>query len=467
MKKGWIFNLIMVLFMFSCGSKENNKVNTTFIGDKGEVKLIVFAPGHFHASLLQKENIDQVNDTVYVYAQEGPEVEQYLKNITSYNSRNDNPTNWDVKVYTGDDFWSKMLNEKRGNVVVLSGKNQDKTEFILSSVNYEMNVLSDKPMAINKHDFVLLEQAYENAEANGVILYDMMTERYELLNIIEKELINDPDFFGELDLGSTDNPAIKMNSGHHFYKDVSGVPTIRPAWYYDVEQQGEGIVDVTTHLIDLVNWKCFPNQSINYREDVEMIDADRWPTEISLDEFSKSTGTPTFPKYLNKYLVDDKLHVYANGIIKYKVKDANVELKVEWDYYGPNQGADTYSSTIRGTKASTIMLQGEEQNYRRQLYVKKNDNLKQDEFLKNIEKAISKLQESYPFISFSQSEEDSSLYLIDIPVENRTGHESHFKNVAEAYFNFLVNKNMPDWEIPNTIAKYYITTKALEIAQSK
>ncbi|MFQ8805711.1 MAG: putative oxidoreductase C-terminal domain-containing protein [Alistipes indistinctus] len=32
----------------------------------------------------------------------------------------------------------------------------------------------------------------------------------------------------------------------------------RPAWYYDVTQQGEGIADVTTHLIDLAAWKCFP-----------------------------------------------------------------------------------------------------------------------------------------------------------------------------------------------------------------
>ena len=99
----------------------------TFTGEEGEVKLIVFAPGHFHASLLQKERLPQVNDTVFVYAPDGPETDQYLKNIDQYNSRKENPTSWNVNLYQEDDFWDRMLSEKRGNVVVLSGKNQDKT----------------------------------------------------------------------------------------------------------------------------------------------------------------------------------------------------------------------------------------------------------------------------------------------------------------------------------------------------
>jgi hypothetical protein len=58
-------------------------------------------------------------------------------------------------------------------------------------------------------------------------------------------------------------------------------------------------------------------------------------------------------------------------------------------------------------------------------------------------------------------------YLIDIPAENREGHESHFKQVAESFFVFLVNHDMPEWEKTNTLAKYYITTKAVEVAKEK
>ena len=84
-----------------------------------------------------------------------------------------------------------------------------------------------------------------------------MTERYDILNIIEKRTITKKELFGELQQGSPESPSITMESVHHFFKNVSGKPLIRPAWYYDTAQQGEGIADVTTHLIDLVQWQCF------------------------------------------------------------------------------------------------------------------------------------------------------------------------------------------------------------------
>ncbi|MCB6666162.1 putative oxidoreductase C-terminal domain-containing protein, partial [Phocaeicola dorei] len=79
-------------------------------------------------------------------------------------------------------------------------------------------------------------------------------------------------------------PSVIMESVHHFFKTVSGKPLIRPAWYYDVEQQGEGIADVTTHLIDLINWQCFPDKTIHYQSDVTVNAAKHWATPITLAE---------------------------------------------------------------------------------------------------------------------------------------------------------------------------------------
>lgn len=62
-------------------------------------------------------------------------------------------------------------------------------------------MLSDKPLAINKKDFDLLIQAYQLAKERKLLLYDLMTERYDILNIIEKALLNNPDLFGELQKG--------------------------------------------------------------------------------------------------------------------------------------------------------------------------------------------------------------------------------------------------------------------------
>jgi hypothetical protein len=45
------------------------------------------------------------------------------------------------------------------------------------------------------------------------------------------------------------------------------------------------------------------------------------------------------------------------------------------------------------------------------------------------------------------------------------GHEAHFGQVTEAYFRYLVAGELPPEEVPNTLAKYFITTRALELSR--
>jgi hypothetical protein len=44
------------------------------------------------------------------------------------------------------------------------------------------------------------------------------------------------------------------------------------------------------------------------------------------------------------------------------------------------------------------------------------------------------------------------------------GHEEHFARVTKNFLEYLRKGNMPAWEVPNMLAKYYTTTKALELA---
>lgn len=464
MKKGWIISVVGLL-LFSCMEKNSNSPEnqTIFTGETGEIKLNVLAPGHFHANLLQKSSMPQVNDSVFVYATKDAGLEQYLTAIHSFNQRDAAPTRWEETVYTGEDFLERMITDKKGNVVVLAGNNRDKTEYILAAVDAGLHVLSDKPMAINQEDFFLLEEAYSNAEAKEVLLYDMMTERYDLLNVIEKKLINDLDFFGELQTGTPEEPAVYMESVHHFYKEVAGSPLVRPAWYYDVEQQGEGIADVTTHLIDLLFWKCFPSQPIDYRRDIGEVSANHWPTDITLSQFIRSTGATNFPGYLQKDLEDDILKVYANGTIHFDVKGHHAGLKVLWNWQAPEGSGDMFMSEIKGTQAILRTEQGKAQGFVKQLYVQRPVDIEEEHFKENLERCISTLQASYPFLSYTPTANEDT-YLINIPLENREGHESHFKHVAESFFGFLVNRDMPAWEKANTLAKYYITTRAVKMA---
>lgn len=91
-KNTFIFSLIIV-FLFACTNKQN-PTTMQFTGQDGEVKLMVINPGHFHASLLQKNANSRVNDTIYVYAPEGEELNQYINAIEGFNTREDSPTAW-------------------------------------------------------------------------------------------------------------------------------------------------------------------------------------------------------------------------------------------------------------------------------------------------------------------------------------------------------------------------------------
>ncbi|HRQ50894.1 MAG TPA: putative oxidoreductase C-terminal domain-containing protein, partial [Agriterribacter sp.] len=217
------FNTILFLALLTgataCRSSGDKKPGS--VKDSSMVRLITLDPGHFHAALVQKVSYPGVDTTVHIYAPEGPELQSYLSLVNRYNERADNPTHWNEQVYTGSDFAEKMLEEKRGNVVVLSGNNRLKTDYIQRAVAAGLNVLADKPMAINSTNFTKLVEAFDGAGKKNVLLYDIMTERSEITNILQQELIHQPGLFGELTKGTEKDPAVMIESVHYFYKNVS------------------------------------------------------------------------------------------------------------------------------------------------------------------------------------------------------------------------------------------------------
>lgn len=449
--------LIAPFILFSCGpATKKEEVKT----DSGMVKLITIDPGHFHAALVQKIMYDQVSADVHVFAPEGPDVQQHLGRIESYNTRTDNPTKWNEIVYTGPDFFEKMMETRPGNVVVLSGNNRKKAEYITKSVDAGLNVLADKPMIIRPEDFPVLEAAFRSASEKGVLLYDIMTERYEVTTILQKLLSLKPEVFGTLQKGTEKEPAVSKISVHHFSKLVSGAPLKRPAWFFDVEQQGEGIVDVTTHLVDLVQWECFPDQILN-PSDITMISARRWPTLLTAEDFKNVTGFDTYPDYLSKDVKDGKLNVFANGEMIYKIKDVFAKVSVEWHFMPPAGAGDTHYSVMRGSNCDLVIKQGADEKYVPTLYV---ENIKapQEEFTSKLKEAIATL----PYDSITVETTGKSLK-INIPAKYRVTHEDHFGQVTAKYLEFLKAGKMPEWEVPNMITKYYTTTSALKMAKGE
>lgn len=422
------------------------------------VRFITLDPGHFHAALIQKDMYEQVSPVVHVYAPEGAGLAAYLKLVTQYNNRPSAPTHWDEKVYSGAGYLDRMLEEKPGNVVVIAGNNRRKTEYISEAVKAGLNVLADKPMAIDARGFELLQSAFETARKNKVLLYDIMTERYEITNILQRALAQDPTVFGHLEKGSVGNPAVVKESVHHFYKNVSGSPLVRPAWYYDVTQEGEGIVDVTTHLVDLVQWCCFPDVALDYRKDIRMLTARRWPTHITLQQFQRSTGEATFPPFLLKDIKDSILDVYANGEMNYTIQGVHAKVAVTWNYQAPEGTGDTHYSIIRGSLANLVIRQGKEQQYKPVLYVEPIVNVT-SKYETALQLATDRLQQICPGLSLKKT---TAGWQMVIPPN--LGHEEHFAQVTKKFLQYLLQGNMPVWEIPNMLAKYYTTTQAIALA---
>ena len=377
--------------------------------------ITVVDPGHFHASLVQKFPLEGVSDTVFVYAPKGPELDSYLAAVEEFNTRSENPTHWVEQVYAGDDFLEKL--PQGGDFVVLAGNNAHKTDYILEAVRKGYNVLSDKPLAIDSDGYRKLRKAYSIAQKKGLVILDLMTERYDTLNIAARQIIADPQMFGT-------PVSASLESIHHFCKMVSGKPTRRPQWYYDVTQQGEGIADVTTHLIDILFWQCFPGCALK-PSDVKNLTASHYPTVITPEQFEMSTGA----------VVDAPFEVNSNGEMSFRIKGMDVKLAVRWDFVAPAGGGDTYQAVIVGTRGTVRFVQDATTGYVRELFYRP-----------------------------AGGEEEQ----IIIPSGERLGHEDHFNKVATSFLDYICRRReVPRWEVPNTITKYYITTTAVREANRR
>lgn len=422
---------------------------------KAPFTIMSLDPGHFHAGLIHKSMYPELDSTIYVFAPRGPELTDYLNRIASYNQREDSPTGWNIALTEGPDFLEKMISEKPGNVMVVAGKNDLKIDYITAAVENGIHVYADKPLVINLVGYQKLIKAFATAKEKKVMLYDIMTERYEIASVLQRELSMNAALFGELEDGTLENPAITKESVHHFFKYVSGQPLIRPDWFFDVSIEGHGIVDVTTHLVDLIQWEAFPDQILDTTA-VDMLAAKTWATPLDLEQFQRVTGKTTFPDFLQKAIKGEKLEVLSNGEMNYTLKGKHAKVSVIWNYEAPEGTGDTHYSMMRGTKANLIIRQGIAEDFKPTLYV---------QLLRGEKRVLedlinTELQAKYSGLALTELENGE--YRVEIPEAFRVGHEAHFGQVTERFLSYLKAGKMPDWEVPNMIVKYYTTTKALE-----
>ncbi|MEA2062590.1 MAG: putative oxidoreductase C-terminal domain-containing protein [Gemmatimonadota bacterium] len=460
-----VLGLFIIILAGGC-VQEDMTGKTTAQKPKPELhRFMILDPGHFHAGLvLKRPSYEGVSSLVDIYAPVGEDFVGHMSRVAPFNTRKENPAQWKYQIYLGEDYARKMLEEGAGDIVLLSGRNNEKIDRILASVKAGYNVLSDKPWVIDPAKFPVLEEALALANQKGLIAYDIMTQRYGITSIMQRLIMNHEPVFGKIAKGSPQDPAVVKKSVHHFSKLVAGKPLVRPWWYFDTSIQGEGIVDVNTHLVDITFWLLQPDVAIDYKTDIEMISAEHWPTVVTPKQFTHVTRKPEFPPgfELDK---DGNLPCYCNGKMVFSLMGVHVELEVAWNYEAPKGTGDTHYSIIKGTKANLLLLQGKEQNFRPELYLEPAAGTDRQALGKELESFIASVAaDKYPGVSVV---DEGGRWRIEIPKKHHKGHEAEFGKVTGQFLKYLDGAPMPDWEVPNMLAKYYVTTKALELCRAQ
>ena len=395
--------------------------------------LLFLEPGHFHAALTLRVPNPRVDRSVHLYAAPGPERDAFIALVRAFNSRADDPTHWDLRVHESADPERALTEERRGAAVILAGRNQPKLGAIARLHAAGFHVLADKPWLTDGAALPDLERA----TAGWPLAMDVMTFRHEVVAALTRRAAASRALFGELD-ASSDEPAIDIRSVHHLLKVVNGAPLRRPAWYYDTRVQGDGLVDIQSHMTDQAQWLVGDEAGFDYRRDFALEGADRWSTPVPLDLFRASTGRDRFPDALREQVTGGVLALACNGEIRYRLRGITVRQRAEWGQREPEGGGDAHGATVRGTEAAIVARHGPETGFRAELHVAPRD--AGARFDARLDEALAAWRRELPGLSRRPS---SLGHEIVIPDALHTPHEAHFAMVLDRFLDHVESAAWP------------------------
>lgn len=418
----------------------------------GRHTLLALDPGHFHAALTLRRQHERLHEDVYVYARPGPDVDAFVRLVESFNARPGDGTTWRLHVYRGADPLERLLQERRGEVAVIAGRNDVKLDAIARLHAAGINVLGDKPWLIAPAQLPLVREV----ASTRPLAMDIMTERHDVANRLQRALAAREDVFGgfRTDRGA---PAISIRSTHHLYKTVNGRALVRPEWYFDVKAQGEGITDVTTHLVDLAQW-FVGGAPLDADRDVKLTAARQWPTLIPRVLYARITGQSDFPPGSSADVVDDALAYLCNAEIDFAVRGVPVHVESIWDLEIPQGGGDLHWCSLQGAHADLVVEQSAMTRFVPELFVRPHRPV--TAYATALGVAIATLQPAFPGLAVDEA--DGGAFHVRIPQTLRTTHEQHFAAVLDQFLALVSGAPQPATLIPDLIAKYTLLAQAAQ-----
>jgi predicted dehydrogenase len=396
-------------------------------------RLLFLDPGHFHAALTLRVPHPRVADDIVVYAPDGPERRDFLALVDRFNGRG---TAWRVEVVTTDDPLGRIIDERRGDVVVLAGRNGGKARTMRRLHDAGFHVLADKPWLVEPGDLAEIRASL----AGPPVAMEIMTGRHDLGGRLLKRIVESPEVFGAF---RADGLAIESDSVHHLEKLVDGAPLRRPWWYFDVRVQGSGIVDIPTHLVDQSQWlteRAAPNAV------PALLSARLSSTRVPLDAFRRVTGEARVPGALEPVVKDGALDLQCNGELTYQLGDVVARGTIRWDVAPPPGGGDTSRLIVRGTRADVMREQ-------RRVFVTLHE-----PNTRALADLVASWQKEFPGVWL---EGDGARDEVVVPAALDAGHEAHFALVLDMFLRAVDDKSARTDAAARTLAKYTLLQEAL------
>jgi predicted dehydrogenase len=414
--------------------------------------LLFLDPGHFHAALTLRVPHPAIEDEIFVYAPPADggaaELRDFLALVDRFNRRSAEPTRWRPTVITTGDPLARLVTERRGDVVVLAGRNGGKARAIRRLHDAGFHVLADKPWLVAPGD---LEDVRQSLDARP-LAWEMITGRHDLAARLMKRLVDLPDVFGRF---SGDGPALELESVHHLDKLVDGAPLRRPSWYFDVRVQGSGAVDIPTHLVDQTQWLT---EGVGRATDEapKLSSARAWPTRVPAEAFERITKEPAFPAELRSFVTGDALEYLCNAELSYRVSGVSARALARWNLAAPAGEGDRYRAVAHGSVADIVLEQGPETANRRRVTIAPRGQA--DRVARAVRDAVASWQAELPGVGVEPGI-GGRLTLV-IPPPLTAGHEAHFSLVLDTLVRAIDDGGWPAALAARTLAKYTLLAEA-------
>ena len=174
---------------------------------------------------------------------------------------------------------------------------------------------------------------------------------------------------------------------------------------------------------------------------------------MDLAQFRQVTGAMDWPDYLGDAVAGGTLAYQCNVNLGYAVRGTHIGLDMVWEWLEPMDGGDTHTEIWRGTKARIELRHGPDEGWKPQLYV-----VPRADIAAALERRIAVLAETHKGLTV---EKHGGEWKLVIPDGLRIGHDAHFRELTKSFLSYVEHPgSLPSWEMPNLLAKYYVTTAA-------